>query len=756
MVKHCLKLGPVYSRLADEKDLDELRKAGLGQQLAKVQATGLQLRRHQARSWRAYADPEIDVVFDLALTGDGKSLAGQLPLLTQGKKAMLLYPTNELIEDQEHGLLKNLDKFKLKYKPQKLNSESITEKVEQSFSPGASRVSEMLLTLTNTNCILSNPDLFHLMSSFNYGSDKDSREFVFQIPDNLNYFVFDEFHIFGQPQAIAVLNVLNYHRVHQRGHHLKYVFLSATPTASFEVMLKRSGFRIEKIGNEADNYSPIAAEGYTSKPIVQPVNLQLHSLSQKGAFVWAEEHLAELEEFYQSDPTSKGVFIVNSVATAKRLTAFFQAKWGVEAVGEITGLTNVGERERARNKSSSVRFIIATSTVDIGVDFEINLLIFESTNLGTFIQRLGRLGRHPKWQEYRAYALLPEWRVQLFREHFPDEDASVERVQFLDKIRASEKCEEINEAELKPIFRPEQDFKNYGCLWGGLQTAHIIQRAEKLTLGKHKKDEGESKYVDEPLRQQYNQAYGYKDKDGKRWIDRQVGCYQIMLRDKEEDKAKQASAKMTTKERRNATVKPPSEKRHIILEELNSFRGRSPLTCGIFDETDSFFKHYDLFFLLANTKFTVMEAAEFERRAGNQFKRHKSHELGIYLRVHSYTEERDSFDLINKKSLKGKANQVSVLDNFWIENSRVLSRQIDNRVNHALEKLNLVCLTLQETPAEFKARNRLGPLFPVYSVQDGSTPSLNYSIVFGLEALLAHSLVFQKKADDDEEALPIC
>ena len=111
---------------------------------------------------------------------------------------------------------------------------------------------------------------------------------------------------------------------------------------------------------------------------MQPVLLHLHSLSDKGAYAWAEEHLQELKDFYHTNRHARGVFIVNSVATAKRLLAYYRRELqdkGIIQVGENTGLTGPEERRDAM-ENPEVQLIIATSTVDVGVDFRINLLIF--------------------------------------------------------------------------------------------------------------------------------------------------------------------------------------------------------------------------------------------------------------------------------------------------------------------------------------------------------------------------------------------
>ncbi len=703
-----LRLGPVYSRLAGERDLKGLDVIKLPGQLRH------QLRYHQAQTWQAFESSDAEVIFDTALTGDGKSLAGQLPMLVDDRYALLMYPTNELIRDQEKQVAKHLEMFNLKRSYQLMYSELITEEVEKLGL--SNRSSTILGWLKNRDYILSNPDLFHLMSSYNYGSNQDKREFVYQIPEAFNYFLFDEFHIFGPPQVISVVNILNYHKVAHPDRKLKYVFLSATPTRMFKRLLENGGFKVKEVKGE---YSSLPAPGYTAKPIVQPVSLHLHSLSDKGAYAWAEEHLQELIDFYRTNRKARGVFIVNSVATAKRLVAYYRHELqdkGIIQVGENTGLTNPEERRDAM-ENPEVQLIVATSTVDVGVDFRINLLIFESYNAGTFIQRLGRLGRHEGWDEYRAYALLPDWIVDRFASHFND-GSEVERVKLLEAVREQDEFTTVKDTvtTVKPIFQPDQEYRHYTGCWGGLQTAHIIVSAEDWKVGKFGRNE-----FTQDLRKQYNAVYRHgTDKD---WIGKQVRRYRAIANDEDERK---------------------------ILAELNSFRGRSPLDCGIFDETDGHFKRYDLFFLLANTNFRPLSEERFRRMMedhNQKFERYRSRELQLYVHLESYVEERENFSLESVYSFSKKLNQVHVYDNFMIQDSRVLASHLDNSVNERLAELSLVCLVAEGKPKDFKRQNGLHSLFPVYQVKDDD--GIEYSIVFGLDALLAHSLVFWKSARND-------
>jgi CRISPR-associated endonuclease/helicase Cas3 len=60
-------------------------------------------------------------------------------------------------------------------------------------------------------------------------------------------------------------------------------------------------------------------------------------------------------------------------------------------VAENTGLNGTKTKKRIVTSRFSSR---NQYRIDVGVDFRINFLIFESGDSGSFIQRLGRLDRH--------------------------------------------------------------------------------------------------------------------------------------------------------------------------------------------------------------------------------------------------------------------------------------------------------------------------------------------------------------------------
>jgi CRISPR-associated endonuclease/helicase Cas3 len=89
-----LTILPVYSKQAAIQDVPSL--------LLDKTPHGLRLLQHQVQTYEALTTSEVDVVINIAMTGDGKSLAAQLPTLIteRSRTLMAMCPTNELVSDQ--------------------------------------------------------------------------------------------------------------------------------------------------------------------------------------------------------------------------------------------------------------------------------------------------------------------------------------------------------------------------------------------------------------------------------------------------------------------------------------------------------------------------------------------------------------------------------------------------------------------------------------------------------------------------------
>src|SRR6266568_3115114 len=392
---------------------------------SKHQIGSVRLLKHQVESLAAFNDPDIDVIFNVAMTGDGKSLAAYLPAFQQQKNIIAMYPTNELVQDQYYALPRYEQNLQIRLpRYGTMYSDKITQLMRE--NDNKVRLEEVRKLLERNGILLTNPDLIHLMMSHQYGWDHQRKELPVTIGAYFDYFLFDEFHIFGVPQVISVMNMLGYLNVNYRDRptdRKKFVFLSATPSKLMNDLLERGGLRYKKIEG---SYSSSERPNY--RRILQTCALELHEISQEcPTEAWIEEHLVEIHSFFKQNKGSKAAVLVYSVATARRLFArlkeYFEPH-GI-SVGENTGLTHREDRRASFEKD----ILVGTSTVDIGVDFHINYLIFEAYNAGSFLQRFGRLGRHAGYSAYQAHALIPRFVLERLEMQFGME-AEVEREKF--------------------------------------------------------------------------------------------------------------------------------------------------------------------------------------------------------------------------------------------------------------------------------------------------------------------------------------
>ncbi|HEY9890915.1 MAG TPA: type I-D CRISPR-associated helicase Cas3', partial [Candidatus Sericytochromatia bacterium] len=81
MTAYSINLKPVYSRPAEVLPEGVILPPGW-----------TSLSWHQAATLQALRDPQVDVVFNTAMTGDGKSLAAYLAAMTSRTYTLATYP----------------------------------------------------------------------------------------------------------------------------------------------------------------------------------------------------------------------------------------------------------------------------------------------------------------------------------------------------------------------------------------------------------------------------------------------------------------------------------------------------------------------------------------------------------------------------------------------------------------------------------------------------------------------------------------
>ncbi|NES24565.1 MAG: type I-D CRISPR-associated helicase Cas3' [Symploca sp. SIO3E6] len=393
---------------------------------------GWSLSWHQAATWEALQDPNIDVVFNTAMTGDGKSLAAQLRVLQGKGYALCLYPTNELARDQEMQTRRYIAQFQPVPEPRVVRLSGAELEI-YAENEGLRKGAAIASRTAQAEIVLTNPDIFHYLHRRAYLFQGDSPDKLWgKIDKDFDLFVFDEFHVFAAPQIASVINTMLLIRFTNR--RKKFLFLSATPERQLIERLEKAGFRVKQINpleQQKYQFPDTVAEAQQLaiqkwRQVSRAITLKFIPLepSFQAAETWLKENSDLIMAQFQQYPGSKGAIILNSIATVKRLVPFLREKLqplGL-TVGENTGLSGKGAKEQ----SLLADLVIGTSTIDVGVDFKINFLLFESSDAGNFIQRLGRLGRHDGYEQdgekvsfakFTAYALVANFLVErLFKQ----------------------------------------------------------------------------------------------------------------------------------------------------------------------------------------------------------------------------------------------------------------------------------------------------------------------------------------------------
>jgi len=705
---------PVFSKLADES---EVRALGLWDKLPQnPDGSRWQLSQHQVETYAALTQGDADVIFNTAMTGDGKSLAAYLPALAKGQHAFGMYPTNELLKDQGRQFEGYLQKFGLTL--QKVPFQSIwgaeLDRFEEKYDL-RSRAETLKAIFDNRNVLLTNPDIFNLVMNYNYAKGPNiynDQELPYSLSTNFNYLIFDEFHIFNMPQIISALTAMLYIARTTTEKH-RYLFSSATMTPELQEMVQRSGLRYREISGD---YCTEPDDNY--RQVLYPAELHIHKLEKDAsAETWILEHIQEIIAFWNNcNRNAKGVVIVNSVASARRIVGFLEEKlsaYGISA-GENTGLADSERRKLSMEKN----IIVGTSTIDVGVDFNINFLVFESPNSGTFLQRLGRLGRvrmgEPPFPQYVAHALLSPkapWlydRIEqgLKERGFKDGD-SIDRPNTLREV-------------IRAAYPEENAFIQFAQRWGVLQGAHVIHVLENLRNSQ--------------------------------------GAYASTAEKLKADYASLCRADMPKAQGKYFYLLKQAERGRKILDEVLGFRGSSPFQVACWDATiePNSFLSYDLFSLIQTAECSVVDKDEYlravQKRFANENKRAeaadklkytlgKDGENPLALRIEHFNEERDWLKLKSGEEFARYLDHVAVVKGFSIDNPHTMTTQ---NINAILRRQSAVCYITRDKPMDLRRMLHLPPMFPLFVCTDMHR-NREYTVAFGKNALLLDSVLLKRR-----------
>ncbi len=645
------------------------------------------LSSHQALTCAQLQRGNADIIFNTSATGDGKSLAAFLPtFLVPSFRIMGLYPTIELVEDQaeQQKLYHTLFNLDAGVRIDRLFGAELMRRVVEGES---NKFNELLQAIYQKPILLTNPDIFHFITHFQYQNPAIGKDLLpLTLAEWPDLWVFDEFHIFGPHQEAAALNSLIFIR-HTQQQLRHFLFTSATPKLEFIELLKKAEFQVVEVKGVYENQDH---PGF--RQILQAVELEFVELKNSDVFTWLTENIISLRQILERECYGRGLIVVNSVALAGRITRQLQQLLPEVIVNEISGRIDRASRSRIQADLKNAKqpvLIVGTSAVDIGVDFKIHLLVFESSNAATVVQRLGRLGRHSGFSAYTAFVLISD--------HTPWVIARLE-----EKLQSGTSVtREVLQDAIAYAFDPPQQFQEYRHRWGGVQAQGMLIR-----MGFTK--------VNQPVRdrmiEDFQRVYKNFHPNCNTWF--------AIGRD---------------------------EVGKAIQTEILRFRGGSNLQSGVWD--GHHFYTYDLLRLIPYATVEVVDREVFlpaAIAAGHSAEEFPDQYISIYVRIQTWVDARFEISLYcNRDRGELKLNELSLINRLSLIGHPQTEVQSCLKKKKLLTFLVPVDRTQPNSHWDVSRTLHLGNLFGLYRLEDGSGQA--YACAFNQDALLLEALKWRLK-----------
>jgi CRISPR-associated endonuclease/helicase Cas3 len=342
-----------------------------------------------------------DIILDLAPTGTGKTKAGLSVLkYNRDHNAVYIAPTNALIEQQTKAAEQFMRDAGLPHIVKAASAKHIRSWTNERVGKRSGEKLYNVLREPATifpECggrpllLVTNPDIFYYAAFFQY-DPKDRGNLTHVFYSSFATVIFDEFHLYDAKQLVSLFFYLALSKEFRYfEYNRKIVLLTATPEPACEAALERlemAGVRIARIDGEK--------ETEYLKPSQTSVSLELRKRLDKNELI--SEITKEVIQRIEHTPDHYGAVILDSLDQINRLNDQLKETGYENFCGRITGVIE----SQSRHRSAQKQVILATSTVDVGFNFErdnaperqnLDWLIFSARDHFTFWQRIGRVGR---------------------------------------------------------------------------------------------------------------------------------------------------------------------------------------------------------------------------------------------------------------------------------------------------------------------------------------------------------------------------
>lgn len=331
-------------------------------------------------------------------TGGGKTSSWLAPALEEKRNTIAIYPTNALITDQKEAIQKQIEETVEHDVTVVMATADRLAEVSKRFNANShGAVLDAWLRQerrqTEQQILLTNPDIFVMLRRDLYR--KPNREYK-----NFELAVVDEFHRAGRKEQ----NTLRYLLDEMQSEDdavvaLRQVaFLSATPDSRQERLFEdamEAPYHCVTKKSQSERKSFIDFSNADWHPVMPPVELEIRTAPTFGT---ADKIIAAEDETVSFCRGGRTIVMLDGIHEVNRVYTWLQDKIDAQ-VERIDGFYSENKEEKLQ------RFdvLVSNSAVEVGIDFDVDRILFAGHNRDSFLQRLGRLRSEAEWQKARCY-----------------------------------------------------------------------------------------------------------------------------------------------------------------------------------------------------------------------------------------------------------------------------------------------------------------------------------------------------------------
>jgi CRISPR-associated endonuclease/helicase Cas3 len=365
---------------------------------------------HQLELLRLFRDSDRFVAVNDSPTGGGKTSSWLAPVLDDARDAIAIYPTNALIEDQKAAIDRiATNEVDHEVAVLKATASSIDEISDQFNADSKGAILDNWLRKKRRSAdqriLLTNPDIFVMMRRDLY--NKKIREYK-----NFEVAVVDEFHRADRKEQNTLRFLID--EMQSEDDDIvalsQVAFLSATPDARQERLFKRA---MEAPYHRVTNSDSEERRSFVDPPgedwvgVMPPVELDVRTAS---TFSTADILLNEAEDTLSFCRNGRTVIILDGIHEVSRIHSWLDEQLDSQ-VERIDGFYSRNKTKKLKNFD----VLVSNSAVEVGIDFNVDRLLFAGPDRNSFLQRLGRLRKENNFHQARCY--VPQSVADMFSAH---------------------------------------------------------------------------------------------------------------------------------------------------------------------------------------------------------------------------------------------------------------------------------------------------------------------------------------------------